>query len=56
MDVDGEGAVEIRAAEVIALLLLGAPLAAQDTSAVRAANDSVTVRFIDADIIIREKS
>ena len=42
--------MEIRAAEVIALLLLGAPLAAQDTSAVRAANDSVTVRFIDADI------
>src|SRR5436853_4831810 len=36
----------------IALLLLAAtgPLSAQDTTAVRAVNDSVSVRFVDADI------
>jgi len=39
-----------RAVEVAALLVVSAPLAAQDTSAVRATNDSVSVRFVDADI------
>ena len=36
--------------EVGAVLLLAVPLTAQDTSAVRAANESVTVRFVDADL------
>jgi len=36
--------------EVVVLLLLSAPLSAQDTTAVRAVNESVTVRFVDADI------
>src|SRR5437879_2903161 len=39
-----------RMVEVGVVLLLAIPLAAQDTSAVRAANESVTVRFVDADI------
>jgi type II secretory pathway component GspD/PulD (secretin) len=43
-----------RLGEVVAVfaLVLGAlvPLGAQDTAAVRAANDSVSVRFVDADI------
>jgi len=36
--------------EVTALLALSAPLVGQDTSSVRTANDSVSVRFVDADI------
>ena len=39
-----------RLVEVTALLVLSAPLAGQDTSSVRTANDSVSVRFVDADI------
>ncbi len=40
-----------RAAKVAALLVgLTAPLAAQDTAAIRAVNDSLSVRFVDADI------
>jgi len=39
-----------RLVEVAALVVLSAPLAGQDTSAVRGANDSVSVRFVDADI------
>jgi type II secretory pathway component GspD/PulD (secretin) len=34
----------------VVLFLLTVPLVAQDTSAARAANDSVSVRFVDADI------
>lgn len=34
----------------VALLLVGSPLAAQDTSAVRFVNDSVSVRFVETDI------
>ncbi len=46
---DGRG--RPRAARVAALLIgLAAPLAAQDTIAVRATNDSLSVRFVDADI------
>ena len=46
---DGRG--RPRAAQVVALLAgLTAPLAAQDTAAIRAANDSLSVRFVDADI------
>jgi general secretion pathway protein D len=39
-----------RTVEVAALVLLVCPLAGQDTSAVRAVNESLTVRFVDADI------
>jgi general secretion pathway protein D len=39
-----------RLVEVTALLVLSAPLAGQDTSSVRTTNDSVSVRFVDADI------
>jgi general secretion pathway protein D len=41
----------MRAVEVGTLMLaLAVPLGAQDTSAVRVANDSISVRFVDADI------
>ncbi len=36
--------------KLIALLLMASPLAAQDTSAVRFAHDSLAVRFVDTDI------
>jgi general secretion pathway protein D len=39
-----------RLVEVTVLFVLSAPLAGQDTSRVRTANDSVSVRFVDADI------
>ncbi len=46
---DGRG--RPRAGKVAALLIgLAAPLAAQDTAAVRVVNDSLSVRFVDADI------
>src|SRR5204862_3295562 len=61
VDADGEGTMAVeggrgrqRAVEVLASLALACAatidLAAQDTAAVRAANDSVSVRFVDADI------
>src|SRR5690349_23668001 len=59
LDPDGEGTMAVRRmegsagwwrlVEVGALLLLSPPLAGQDTSGVRAVNESLTVRFVDAD-------
>ncbi len=39
-----------RAAMALSMLMLGAPLAAQDTSGVRFTNDSIVVRFVETDI------
>src|SRR5438067_13931376 len=64
MDADVEGALEMNVVEVgggrgtlgavvfVLALLLGAtgPLPGQDTATVRTVNDSVSVRFVDADI------
>src|SRR5205823_9651774 len=61
VDADGEGAMAVgggrrrqRAVEVAAVCALAFVIpervAAQDTAAVRATNDSVSVRFVDADI------
>src|SRR6185312_11903180 len=43
--------MEAMTAKVLAVALLAAaPLQAQDTAAVRFVNDSITVRFVEADI------
>jgi general secretion pathway protein D len=54
MRVVGAGGVRGRTGGIVSVLALVlcalVPLTAQDTAAVRAANDSVSVRFVDADI------